>query len=232
MKKSTIVLKSPTNIQRIIESGIKILYRTTRRVIMKYIALSCFALFFACSAHAENGVTDKSTGESFPSAVSFNADGKDYQLDATGVSTRKKLIIKIYSVAHYLQKGVAKDKDKLQEILSDANAKQLSIKWVRAVPADKVQEGYNESFKTAIPDPAYTQVQTAIKTYLAYFNQDVQKGDEHVIRWIPGGNIEVQINGKTVGTITAGPEFAKGLWDIWFGQKSVVNRDALMSLMN
>jgi hypothetical protein len=197
---------------------------------MKLTLLSFLTLFCACSVYADTEVTDKATGESFPASISFNADGKDYQLEATGVSTRKKLIIKVYSVAHYLQKGATAGSDKLQTILSDLNAKQLSIKWVRAVPADKVKDGYNESFKTAIQDPAYTQVQSAIKTYLAFFNQDVQKGDEHIIRWIPGGTIEVLINGKTAGTIKD-PEFAKGLWNIWFGNKSVVNRDALMNLM-
>ena len=197
---------------------------------MRLTLLSFLTLFCACSAYAENEVTDKSTGESFPATVSFNYEGKDYELDATGVSTRKKLIIKVYSVAHYLQKEATAGSDKLQTILSDLNAKQLSIKWVRQVPAEKVQEGYNESFKTAIPDPAYTQVQTAIKTYLSFFHQDVQKGDEHILRWIPGGTIEVVINGKTAGTIKDA-EFAKGLWNIWFGNKSVVNRDALISLM-
>lgn len=197
---------------------------------MKLKLLSFLTLFCACSAFAESEVTDKATGESFPASVSFKSEGKDYQLEATGVSTRKKLIIKVYSVAHYLQKDATAGSDNLQTILSDLNAKQLSIKWVRAVPEDKVQEGYSESFKTAIQDPAYTKAQTAIKTYLAFFDQDVKKGDEHIIRWIPGGTIEVLINGTTAGTIKD-PEFAKGLWNIWFGTKSVVKQDALMSLM-
>jgi hypothetical protein len=197
---------------------------------MKFMLFSCLALFCAFNLHAENEVSDKATGEVFPAEISFDYQGKDYQLEATGVSTRKKFIFKVYSVAHYLQKGAATGNDKLQEIMSGANAKQLTLKWVRAAPAAKVQEGYEESFKTAIPDPAYTQLQSAIKTYVAFFNQDVEKGDEHVIRWIPGGIIEVLIKGKTVGTITD-PEFAKGLWNIWFGPKSVVNRDSLISLM-
>jgi len=197
---------------------------------MKFILFSCLAIFCAFNLNAENEVIDKATGEAFPAEITFDYQGKNYQLDSTGVSTRKKLFIKVYSVAHYLQKGAAAGKDKLQEIMSDSNAKQLTIKWVRGVPADKVQEGYEESFKTAIPEPAYTQLQSAIKTYIAFFNKDVEKGDEHVIRWIPGGVIEVQIKGKTAGTVT-NPEFAKGLWNIWFGAKSVVNRDNLMSLM-
>lgn len=197
---------------------------------MKSILFNCLALFCAFTLYAENEVSDKATGAVFPAEISFDYEGKNYQLEATGVSTRKKLIVKVYSVAHYLQKGVVAGKDKLQEIMNDANAKQLTIKWVRDVPASKVQEGYEESLKTAIPVPAYTQLQTPIKSYVSFFNQDVSKGDEHVIRWIPGGIIEVQIKGKTVGTIT-NPEFAKGLWNIWFGPKSVVNRDGLISLM-
>ncbi len=197
---------------------------------MKFKLFSFLALMCAFNLHAGNQVSDKATGEVFPAQIAFDYQGKDYQLDATGVSTRKKLIIKVYSVAHYLQKGVAVGKDKLQAIMSDANAKQLTIKWVRAVPAATIQEGYEDSFKTAIPDPVYTQLQAAIKTYIAFFNQDAEKGDEHVIRWLPGGIVEVQLKGKTVGTITDA-KFAKGLWNIWFGAKSVVNRDHLISLM-
>ena len=201
---------------------------------MKMKLLSCLALFCACHVHAydqvQNQVTDKATGAVFPAQVSFDYQGKTYELEATGVSTRKKLVFKVYSVAHYLQKGAAAGKDRLQEILSDANAKQLTIKWMRDVPAAKVQEGYEESFRNAIPEPAYSRLQTVIKTYIAFFGHDVTKGEETVIRWVPGGTVEVLVNGEKVGTV-ANAEFAKGLWNVWFGNKSVVNRDSLISLM-
>lgn len=197
---------------------------------MKMKLFSCLALFCACHLHADNEVKDSATGAVFPAEVSFDYQGKTYELEATGVSTRKKLVFKVYSVAHYLQKGAAKGKDRLQEIMSDANAKQLTIKWTRDVPAAKVQEGYEESLRNSIPEPAYSKLQTVIKTYIAFFNHDVTKGEENVIRWIPGGNIEVLINGEKVGTVS-NLEFAKGLWDVWFGNKSVVNRDNLISLM-
>ncbi|HEV8051692.1 MAG TPA: chalcone isomerase family protein [Parachlamydiaceae bacterium] len=193
--------------------------------------LSSLILFCAFNLHADSQITDKETGTSFPTEISFNNQGKDYQLEATGVATRKKLFFKVYSVAHYLQKGVASGADKLQAIMSDANAKQLTIKWVRDIEAAKIQEGYVESFKNAVSDQGNSQLQSDIKTYISWYGQDVVKGDEHIIRWIPGGIIEVQMKGKTVGTIT-NPEFAKGLWSIWFGSKSVVKRDNLISLMN
>ncbi len=197
---------------------------------MKSLLISCFVLFFSLNAFAAQEVTDSSTGVSFPAEISFDYQGKNYQLDATGVATRKKLIVKVYSVAHYLQKQAAQNGDKLQQILNDANAKQLTIKWVRDVPLDKALEGYVESFKASNSDQVYEQLQVPFKAYIAFFKQEIKKGDEHVIRWIPGGVIEVQINGKPIGSIT-NPDFAKALWNIWFGNKSVVNRDNLMSLM-
>lgn len=193
---------------------------------MKSKILSCLALFCAITLHAD--VTDEATGISFPSEVSFDYEGKTYDLDVTGVSTRKKLIIKVYSVAHYLQKE-AQGADRLDKILSDENAKQLTIKWARNVPLEKILSGYHDSFKSVIPSPSPEQ-QKNIETYTSFFKQEANKGDEHVIRWIPGGIIEVEVNGTKAGTIT-NSQFARDLWNIWFGNKSVVNKDKLMSDM-
>ena len=65
--------------------------------------------------------------------------------------------------------------------------------------------------------------------FIGFFNQDVQKGDEQILRWIPGGYVEVLINGKAAGNIT-NHDFAKALWSIWFGQNSVVDRNSLVSM--
>ena len=201
---------------------------------MKFSIAQCFvmlSLFSPLSTYAADEISDTATGVTFPKEVSFDAQGKDYQLDATGVSTRKKLIIKVYSVAHYLQKGAHKaGGDKIQEILSDQNAKQLTIKWVRGVTSEQIQEGYRDSFKAAIAEPAFGQLQNEMNVFVGLFKNKADKGDEHVIRWIPGGTIEVYLNGEKAGSIK-NEAFAKGLWGIWFGSKSVVNRDNLISLM-
>lgn len=185
-------------------------------------------LTLAVSLYASADISDKATGQSFPSQVQFQHDGKDYNLDATGVATRKKFFVKVYSVASYLQ-GNADKSDVLLKILQDDNAKQLTLKFVHEAPVDKVQEGYRESFKNALTADQYKQMQKDIDTYVAFFNKDVQVGDEHILRWLPGGYVEVIINGNKAGTIT-NPEFAKGLWSIWFGPNSIVKRDDLISL--
>lgn len=194
--------------------------------------ISFFSLaLFSSGVFAADTLTDSATGETFPSTVSFDHAGKKYQLNATGVATRKKLFVKVYSLAHYLQDGAAVNKaNAFSTILSDDYAKQATMKWVRDIPAGKIQEGYEESFKAAFPEPKHTQLKNEIDTYISFFNHDMKKGDEYDVRWLPGGYVEVIINGTSAGSVQD-KDFAKGLWEIWFGSKSVVNRDDLISLI-
>lgn len=196
---------------------------------MKIFAILFCFLSVGLYAQTQTDVRDSTTGTTFPSTVSFQHEGKTYNLQATGVATRKKLIINVYSVAHYLQEGAEPLSDKLEEIMSDKNAKQLTLKWLRNVDAKRVQDGYRESFQKAGID--YSHLESDINQYIQFFSQDVQKGDEHVLRWLPEGYVEVLINGSTAGSITD-TAFARALWRIWFGQNSVVNRNNLISLMH
>jgi hypothetical protein len=173
-------------------------------------------------------IKDTASGESFPDTVSFESEGGKYNLDITGTALRKKFIVKVYGVAHYLEKGTELKGDKFEDILNDDKAKQLTMKWLRGATVEQVQSGYRESFKIAVADTS--AISKEIDTFVAFFNAPVNKGDVHVLRWLPSGEIEVEINGKKAGTIKNG-EFAKDLWSIWLGPSSVVNRDALISLI-
>lgn len=172
-------------------------------------------------------IKDTATGEVFPSDVQFTYEGKSYDLRATGVATRKKLIVKVYSVASYLQKD-AKGADTLSKVMSADNAKQLTIKWVRDVPAAKIVETYRESFTTVLGDKSKAGIDQEVDKFLSFFTKDAAKGGELVLRWIPAGHVEVWIDGNKAGSIDS-EIFAKALWSIWFGKKSVVNADQLLS---
>lgn len=199
---------------------------------MKYFALS---MLLACASlcpfglYGADTVTDKLTGQSFPSSISIENNGKTYELEATGVATRKKLIIKVYSIASYLQKNAAGGATVLDKILSDENAKQLTMRYVFNANVNQVQEAFESSFHRVFSDQEYAKQQATITKFLSFFNQPLNKGDECILRWFPGGVVEVLINGKKTGEITDAA-FAKGLWQVWLGANSIVNRDDLVSL--
>ena len=71
-------------------------------------------------------------------------------MQATGVATRKKFFVKVYSVASYLQDGANPGGDVVQAIMQDQKAKQLTLKWVHEASPEKVQDGYRESFRNAV----------------------------------------------------------------------------------
>lgn len=198
--------------------------------------ISAFA--FACcistiSLFADGTITDKTTGVSFPDTVTVDHGGKQYLLKATGTGTRKKFFVKVYSVASYLQDGVHPGEstaDKINAILSDSNAKQLTLKWVHEADAEKVQTGYKEAFKNALSDADFNKFQNEFNQYLKLFDGPIKKGDEHILRWFPGGDIEILVNGNKVGSFH-NPEFAKAIWTIWFGTRSVVDINNLTGLL-
>lgn len=182
-------------------------------------------LFGTCSAQQ---LTDKATGKSFPAQVSFQYNGKQFKLDDTGVATRKKLFIKVYSIASYIENpnSLAKG-DVFANILNSKNAKQLTSIWVRNVDQKRVHEGYRESLEKALGAEASKQLKTEVDRFLGFFG-DVRENDSHTLRWMPDGTVTVEINGHEKGKIEKNERFARGLWSIWFGAESVVNRNDLV----
>ena len=194
---------------------------------MKYFMYLALLMGLVWGSSYAATIEDKATGQTFPSEVSFDYGGKDYTLEATGVATRKKFMFKVYSVASYLQEGGNGQGDKIQQIMQPDSAKQLTLKWVRNVNAEKVQNGFRNSLEKVITDGG---LRGEVDKFVSFFNEDVKVGDEQVLRWVPGGTIVVIINGTEKGTIE-NQEFAKALWNVWFGKKSVVKRDDLTSSM-
>lgn len=183
---------------------------------------------FSGNAYAADTIVDKATGVDFPSQVTFEFGDANYTLEATGVATRKKFFIKVYSIAHYLQDPVKGNAaDVLLEVFNDSKAKQFTLHWVRGVDASRIHGGFAESFEKTMTDAEKTSLKAETEKFLGFFTHDVKAGDLSVIRWIPGGTIEVLYNDTVVGNIVS-QAFAKSVWDIWFGPHSVVEKDRLI----
>ena len=61
-------------------------------------SLLCLTCLSVCDAEE---IKNAETGTTFPSTVTFEHEGKPYQLDATGTSTRKRMSFKVYGMASH-----------------------------------------------------------------------------------------------------------------------------------
>ncbi len=196
--------------------------------LMIYVLPLLFSTFFYQNS-LEAQIIDRSTNQSFPGTQIVQFNGSDHTLMATGVATRKKFFIKIYSIAHYME-----DPPKVMgsavfdEILNSKKPKRFYLKWVRNVSKKQIQDGYQESFNAVANRSTIKQIEADISKFVGFFNNGAKKGDSHILTWFPDGTIDATINGQAVGAIK-NPDFARALWSIWIGPRSVVNRNDLIS---
>lgn len=183
----------------------------------------------AVSTLTADSFQESSSGVTFPDQVSFDYQGTHYNLTATGASVRTKLIIKVYAIAHYMEPLEHLERDIFKQILNNNGAKQFTFNWLRDVDRSKVIDAYHESFAKVFGRDL-SSLQNDIDQYLSFFG-DVHNHDEHVVRWLRDGTVEVYFNQAKQGSVK-NEKFARGLWSIWFGKNSPVNRDNLISLLH
>ena len=97
---------------------------------------SFFGMLLTASLQGQEMVKEPSTGKSFPAAVSVAYNGVTYPLSLTGVTVRKKMIFKVYGMAHYIQDPVRGKKDAVLNAMTvDGKAKMIVMDFARDVDA-------------------------------------------------------------------------------------------------
>ena len=198
-------------------------------ILMKLLALIACLAFVPLMARSQQTVTEPSTEKKFPAEVTFKNGETSYTVSVTGVAVRKKVIIKVYGMAHYMQNPVrATRKDAFAAILTDGKAKQISMEFVRDVDLGKIQEAYHDGFKSNCSAEDFAKIEPLVNKFVGYFTKDVKENDQFVLRWLPGNTIVAIVQGEEKPPIVDAT-FAKTLWSIWFGEDSIVDRDDLVS---
>jgi hypothetical protein len=186
--------------------------------------LLCGSMLFA-----QETVKENSTGKSFPTTVTASHEGKTYTLALTGTAVRKKIVVKVYAVAHYMQDPpTGNEKDLYPAILTDGKAKQLSMEFVRDVTVSQIRGAYHDGFEENASKEEMKTLSPLLEKFLGNFTNDVKENDRFVLRWLPGGVVQAQVQGVEKPAIT-NATFARILWSIWLGEDSIVDREDLVS---
>ena len=177
---------------------------------------------------AQETFEDAQTKNTFLKQIAIETKLKQYKLEATGSDARSKYFVKVYSAAHYWENPLSGKKDELfQAIMQDDRAKQFIFHWLYDIDARKLRDGFLESFHLLLTESQFRDMADHIEKFVAFFNKDVKVNDIHQISWIPGGTIDVIVNGERKGSIK-NKDFAETLWTIWMGPKSNLNRNNLI----
>lgn len=176
-------------------------------------------------------ITERSSKTDFDKTVTFTHGGQTFNLEATGTSLRRKWFVKGYAIASYIQNPVKGDQEAvIKDVFSTDKAKQITMIWLHKLPLALIREGFQESLQKTLKENEYTTLKPEIDKFLAFFKAEAQVGDVIVLRWLPGGYLELSINDEKLGSMVS-VDLAKALWAIWLGPDSVVNRKQLISLV-
>ena len=200
----------------------------------KLITIFCLFLigaFIQYGFSQEQIVEEESTGKIFPKNVSFSYDDVDYTLTVTGTAVRKKFVFKVYGMVHYMQNPAESNSENVfSTILTDNYAKEIIMDFTRNVGADKIRDAFQSGFEKNATEEELKNIQPLVDQFLEYFNSEVKKNEQYILRWLPNGNVISIIQGKEYPVISS-ITFAKALWTIWFGKDSIVNRDDLIKFI-
>jgi len=159
----------------------------------------------------------------FPESLRCEEAGSSQALlHRTGESSRSLLNLKIYRLAHYTD--IAPQSGSL---LADSGTKQMRLLFEREIEGARVRAEFLTSLRARITPQEWEAIAPTAEAYCAPFVEGkVSKGDLYVVTWLPDGTLISRLNGQHLGT-QRDAAFARALWSIWFGERSVVDPLAL-----
>jgi hypothetical protein len=130
-------------------------------------------------------------GVTIPDTASVNG----HNLVLNGAGLRKKMFIKVYTGALYLQAKQAN----AAAILSADAPRRMVMHFVFDVGKGKIAEAWTEGLEANVPNAA-AEVKTNFATLSSWMG-DMKDGQEIVLSYVPGTGTTVQVAGATKGTL-------------------------------
>ncbi|MFQ5760931.1 MAG: chalcone isomerase family protein [Acidiferrobacterales bacterium] len=176
------------------------------------IGSALFAIAIAAQAEAA-----KVAGVELEDSAQISADTPKLVLNGAGV--RKKLFIKVYVGALYLQNKATS----VNAVLNQTGANRVLMHFLyKKVGRDKLVDGWKEGFSGNSSAAEMEKLQARLADFNGLF-ADSKKGDVILLDYLPGKGTRVTINGQAKGTI-AGADFNKALLKVWLGSKPADSR--------
>ncbi len=179
------------------------------------IAVLTVALAFGAATAGEMVGVDGSSAR-FPVAIEAQAAGHPVRLTLTGAALRKKAFLKLYTIASYLQDGVAA---KTADQLAAADGvKVLVLVMEMDVAGQDIVDGMRSGVRLNHPADAFAPELAQIGQFLR--GKRLEKGDRVTLIAAPGTGLRCQVAGKA-DAVVGDAAFARAVWDIYLGRRNV-----------
>jgi len=164
------------------------------------------ALFILALAPAAPAAAGTLAGVTLPDKV----DAGGQALVLNGMGLRKKFFVKVYVGGLYLP---AKERSPAKVLGADA-ARRMAFHFLYGVSAKQMCDAWDEGLadNTAA---APADVKASFRTLCGYM-EDIPKGHEMTLTYVPGQGTRVEVNGKTKGTLPGKPT-ADAILASWIG---------------
>ncbi len=158
----------------------------------------------------------KVAGVELDNSVQISADTPQLVLNGAGI--RKKLFIKVYVGALYLQNKATS----VDAVLNQNGAKRVLMHFLyKKVEREKLIDGWQEGFSKNTSAAEMEQLQARLADFNDLFT-DAKKGDVILLDYVPDQGTRVTINGQAKGTVP-GADFNKALLKVWLGDSPADN---------
>ncbi|WP_194850406.1 chalcone isomerase family protein [Nonlabens antarcticus] len=141
----------------------------------------------------------------------LTVDGKELVLNGAGL--REKFIFDLYVGGLY----TTTKSSNASTIMNANEPMAITLDIVsKLVTQDKMIEAITEGFEDSVSDAERKILQPKIDKFIGFFNEEIVKGNEFQLSYVPGKGTMAHKNGKLLGSIE-GLDFKKGLFGIWLG---------------
>jgi hypothetical protein len=164
----------------------------------------------------------------FSESLTVDYNNQLRALRQTGQTVRRQYLLQIYSMAHYLEDAPMDPGESIYAAMVESRGiKQITMVFLRNVRGSQIRDSLSSSLRSNAGQDRYAVLQPDIDRFMSAIDSDVERGDEFVLRWYPDGTMDSIFQGNTISSIK-NAELARSMWAIWFGEKSVVDRAALI----
>lgn len=151
---------------------------------------------------------------------------KDLVLNGAGI--RKKIVVKVYVAALYLEKK----KNTANEVVFDGGNKRVAMYILRPLNGGDFMEAFNKAINANHTPEEYMPLAARLIRFARVFREvgEVGQGDVITLDYSPATGTVVSVNGKEHGRVQ-GEDFYRALLKIWMGGKPV-SEELKMRLLN